>query len=223
MDLKNRKDFLFIILAGFFISNAIVAELIGGKLVSFFGVFIQSIGIILWPIVFLLTDLINEYFGKHGVRKLTFITVRLISYIYVIITIAIRLPAVPFSPVNDFVFHTVFGQSQWIIMGSIIAFILSQLTDVYIFWLIRKATGHYMLWLRATASTAISQLVDTFVVQFVAFVIPGYWSFSNFLINATYGYIFKLLIAVLLIPLIYIGHLLIEKYLKKEPTTTIYE
>lgn len=211
MDFKNKKDLVFLVLAGFFITNAVTAELIGGKLVNFFGIFTQSIGIILWPVVFLLTDLINEHFGKDGVRKLTFITVGLIIYVYVLLSIAIKIPAVPFSPVNDSNFQTVFGQSQWIIIGSITAFVLSQLVDVYTFWLIRKATGKYMIWLRATGSTIISQLIDTFVVQFIAFVIPGYWTLSDFIVNAMYGYAFKIIVAVALIPLIYLGHTLIEK------------
>lgn len=211
MDFKNKKDLVFLVLAGFFITNAVTAELIGGKLVNFFGIFTQSIGIILWPVVFLLTDLINEHFGKDGVRKLTFITVGLIIYVYILLSIAIQIPAVPFSPVNDSNFQTVFGQSQWIIIGSITAFILSQLVDVYTFWMIRKATGKYMIWLRATGSTIISQLIDTFVVQFIAFVIPGYWTLSDFMVNAMYGYAFKLIVAVALIPLIYLGHTLIEK------------
>jgi len=212
MDFKSKKDIVFLILAGFFITNAIVAEIIGGKLVNFFGVFTQSIGIILWPVVFLLTDLMNEYFGKEGVRKLTFITVGLIIYIYLLLYVAMKIPAVPFSPVNDMVFNTVFGQSQWIIIGSITAFILSQIVDVYTFWLIRKATGKYLIWLRATGSTAISQLIDTFVVQFIAFVLPGYWKFSEFVENALYGYTFKLIVAVCLIPFIYLGHYIIEKF-----------
>jgi len=212
MDFKSKKDIVFLILAGFFITNAIVAEIIGGKLVNFFGLFTQSIGIILWPVVFLLTDLMNEHFGKEGVRKLTFITVGLIIYIYLLLYVAMKIPAVPFSPVNDIVFNTVFGQSQWIIIGSITAFILSQIVDVYTFWLIRKATGKYLIWLRATGSTAISQLIDTFVVQFIAFVLPGYWKFSEFVENALYGYTFKLIVAVCLIPFIYLGHYIIEKF-----------
>ncbi|RME14403.1 MAG: VUT family protein [Bacteroidetes bacterium] len=213
MDFRNKKDLIFLILAGFFITNAIAAEMIGGKLVRFFGIFTQSIGIILWPVVFLLTDLINEHFGKDGVRRLTYITVGLIIYIYILLSIAIQIPAVKFSPVSDWAFQTVFGQSQWIIIGSITAFIISQLVDVYTFWLIRKATGKYMIWLRATGSTIVSQLVDTFVVQFIAFVIPGYWTFFDFLENALYGYAFKLIVAIALIPFIYIGHRIIEKYI----------
>lgn len=216
MNFKNRKDLIFIILAGFFVTNTIVAELIGGKLVNFFGIFTQSIGIILWPFVFLLTDLLNEYFGKDGVKKLTYITVGLIIYTFILLTIAIKIPAITGSPVNDTVFKTIFGQSQWIIIGSVIAFLVSQLVDVFVFNKVKDRTGSKHIWLRATFSTVISQLVDTFIVQFVAFVIPGYWTISTFLHNASWGYIFKLLVALALIPLIYLAHNLIDKYLSKK-------
>ena len=221
MDLKNRKDIVFLVLAGFFITNAIVAELIGGKLVQFFGLFTQSIGIILWPVIFLLTDLINEYYGKDGVRKLTYITVGLISFTFIVLSVALSIPATSFSPVSDSVFNTIFGQSQWIIVGSIIAFLLSQLVDVYVFWMFKKATGDKHIWLRATGSTMVSQLIDTFVVQFIAFVLPGKWPFSEFLVNASWGYAFKLLVALALIPMIYLGHYVIGKYLKKHTTVTV--
>jgi uncharacterized integral membrane protein (TIGR00697 family) len=221
VDLKNRKDIVFLVLAGFFITNAIVAELIGGKLVQFFGLFTQSIGIILWPVIFLLTDLINEYYGKDGVRKLTYITVGLISFTFIVLSVALNIPATSFSPVSDSVFNTIFGQSQWIIIGSIIAFLLSQLVDVYVFWMFKKATGDKHIWLRATGSTMVSQLIDTFVVQFIAFVLPGKWPFSEFLVNASWGYAFKLLVALALIPMIYLGHYVIGKYLKKHTTVTI--
>jgi queuosine precursor transporter len=200
-------------LAGFFVTNAIVAELIGGKLVQFFGTFTQSIGIILWPVVFVLTDLINEYFGKQGVRKLTYITIALIIYTYLIISWGMSIPAVDFSPVSQEAFKTVFGQSQWIIIGSIIAFLCSQLVDVYVFWLFKNRTGNRMIWLRATGSTLVSQLVDTFVVQYIAFVLPGKWAFNEFMVNAAWGYAFKLLVALALIPVIYTLHFAISRYL----------
>lgn len=215
MDFKNRKDLVFIVLAGFFVTNAIVAELIGGKLIQFFGLFTQSLGIILWPIVFILTDLINEHFGKQGVRKLTFITVGLIIYTFILVTIGLNIKAVNFSPVNDENFKIVFGQSQWIMVGSIIAFLLSQLVDVSVFWLLRAKTGNKYIWLRATGSTLVSQLIDTFVVQFIAFVLPGKWAFNEFLKNACWGYSFKLLVALCLIPLIYVGHFAIKKFMGK--------
>ncbi|MBL7931506.1 MAG: queuosine precursor transporter [Bacteroidia bacterium] len=217
MDFSKRRDLVFIILAGFFVTNAIVAELIGGKLVQFFGLFTQSLGIILWPVVFVLTDLINEHYGKQGVRKLTYITVGLIAYTFLLISIGLNIKAVSFSPVNDEAFNTVFGQSQWIIIGSITAFLISQLVDVYIFWLFRKRTGGKMIWLRATGSTVVSQLIDTFVVQFIAFVVPGKWALDEFLVNASWGYSFKLLVALCLIPFIYLGHFAINKFLNEKP------
>lgn len=215
MNFSNRKDLVFIILAGFFVTNAIVAELIGGKLVQFFGLFTQSLGLILWPVVFVLTDLINEHYGKAGVKKLTYITVGLIVYTFMLISAGLKLPAVSFSPVNDASFNTVFGQSQWIIVGSVVAFLLAQLVDVSVFWMLRKRTGKTKIWLRATGSTAVSQLIDTFVVQFIAFVVPGKWAFVEFLENASFGYVFKLLVALALIPFIYLGHFLINHFLEE--------
>jgi queuosine precursor transporter len=214
MNLKNNRDLLFLILAGFFITNAIVAELIGGKLIQFFGLFTQSIGIILWPVIFLLTDLMNEYYGKDGVKKLTYVTVGLISFTFIILAIANAIPATSFSPVSDEQFKAVFGQSQWIIVGSVLAFFTSQLIDLNLFWVFKRMTGNKYIWLRATGSTVVSQLVDTFIVQFVAFVLPGAWTIDQFITNASWGYGFKLLIAIALTPFIYLGHYLIGKWIK---------
>ncbi len=214
MDFKNKRDIIFIILAGFFITNAIVAELIGGKLIQFFGIFTQSVGIVLWPIIFVLTDLINEYFGKEGVKKLTFITIGLIVFMFLILYIALNIPATPFSPVSDKAFYEVFGQSMWIIVGSVAAFGVSQLVDVFVFTKFKSSTGNKYIWLRATGSTVVSQLVDTFIVQFIAFVLPAKWTIQEFFVNASWGYGFKLLIAISLIPFIYLGHYLIGIYIK---------
>ena len=110
---QTKKNLIFIILAGIFITNAIVAELIGGKLISI-GPFVMSMGIVPWPIVFITTDLINEYFGEKGVRKLSIITAVLIGYAFIILFIAILIPAAKgISPVSDEEFLAVFGQSMW--------------------------------------------------------------------------------------------------------------
>src|SRR3954462_10399784 len=101
MDFTKRKDLVFLVLAGFFITNAIVAELIGGKLVQFFGLFTQSLGIILGPAVFVLTDLINDHYGKKGVRRLSYIPVGPISSTFVLLSVGINIHAPGFSPVND--------------------------------------------------------------------------------------------------------------------------
>ncbi|MBL7883108.1 MAG: queuosine precursor transporter [Bacteroidia bacterium] len=213
---KSKREFVFIILAGVFITNAIVAELIGGKLIQI-GPFVMSIGIIPWPIVFLTTDLINEYYGKSGVKKLSLITAALIAYAFVILFFSIIVPAAQgISAVTDEQFTAVFGQSMWIIVASIIAFLVSQLIDVSIFWLLRNKTGGKMIWLRSTGSTVISQLVDTFIVLGIAFWLPGKMSTSTFINAALTGYTFKLIIAVALTPLIYLGHSLIDNYFGDE-------
>ncbi|HTA62488.1 MAG TPA: queuosine precursor transporter [Bacteroidia bacterium] len=216
MNLNSKKDVVFLILAGFFITNAIVAELIGGKLVMFFGTFVQSVGIVLWPVVFVLTDIVNEFYGQSGVRKLSYITLCLIAFTFTYLFICMHIPAVAYSPVSDENFNKVFGQSMYIMIGSMIAFIVSQFVDSGIFWMLRNRTGKKMIWLRSTGSTVVSQLVDTFIVQFIAFVLPGYWTMEVFLRNASYGYVFKLLTAFLVIPVIYLVHGLIDKYLGDE-------
>lgn len=215
MNLNSRRNLVFITLAGFFITNAIVAELIGGKLFQM-GPFVQSIGIMLWPVVFLTTDLVNEYYGPQGVRRLTLLTVSLIGYTFIILALAMLITATPFSPVSGEAFQNVFGQSLWIIVGSVIAFLVSQLIDSTVFWALRNKTGSKMIWLRATGSTVVSQLIDTFIVQGIAFVIPGVWTINEYLKNASAGYAFKLMVAVAITPLIYLLHYLIDRYIGKK-------
>lgn len=213
---QSKKDTVYVILAGIFITNAVVAELIGGKLIQI-GPFVMSIGILPWPIVFLTTDLINEYFGEKGVKKLSLITAGLIAYAFVLLFLAITIPAAKgISPVNDEQFFAVFGQSMWIIIGSIVAFLVSQLIDVTIFWYLKNRTGSNKIWLRATGSTIISQLFDSFIVLGIAFWLPGKINFDTFIASAFTGYTFKLGIAILLTPLIYLGHYIIKKYLSAE-------
>lgn len=212
--LQTKKEVLFAVLSGLFICNAIVAELIGGKLISI-GPFVMSIGILPWPIVFLTTDLINDYFGEKGVRKLSFITAGLISYAFIILLLAMSVPAATgISPVSDVQFNAVFGQSMWIIVGSIIAFLVSQLIDVSVFWYFKKRTGERKIWLRTTGSTLVSQLFDSFIVLGIAFYLPGKMDFETFISSALTGYVFKLSIAILLTPLIYFGHYRIKKFLE---------
>jgi queuosine precursor transporter len=211
--IQSRKDFIYILLAGFFITNAIMGEMIGGKLIQI-GPFTLSIGIIPWPVVFLTTDLINEYYGRKGVRRLTFLTAGLIVYAFILLYLSMQTNAASFSPVNNEAFNRVFGQSMWIIVGSISAFLCSQLLDVIVFLAIKKRTGSKMLWLRATGSTVISQLIDTFIVAGIAFWLPGKLTFMEYINTSASGYIAKLLIAIAITPLIYLGHYFIDRYLR---------
>lgn len=210
---QSRKDTVYVVLAGIFITNAVVAELIGGKLI-YVGNAVMSLGILPWPVVFLSTDLINEYFGQKGVRKLSLITAGLIAYTFVLLYLGLKIPAVKGSGlVTDAQFNAVFGQSMLIIVGSITAFLVSQLIDVTIFHFFKNKTGNKMIWLRSTGSTVISQLFDSFIVLGIAFWLPGKIDNETFLWSAMTGYTVKLGIAILLTPLIYAGHSLIEKYI----------
>jgi uncharacterized integral membrane protein (TIGR00697 family) len=213
---QSKKDTVYVVLAGIFITNAIVAELIGGKLIHV-GSAVMSIGILPWPIVFVTTDLINDYFGEKGVRKLSLITASLIAYTFVILYLAMRIPAVDGKNlVTDAQFKGVFGQSMWIIVGSIIAFMVSQLIDVTIFHFVKNRTGNKMIWLRSTGSTVISQLFDSFIVLGIAFWMTGKMDTPTFIVSAFTGYGVKLAIAVLMTPLIYLGHYMIRNYIAKD-------
>ena len=206
---------VYVILAGIFITNAVVAELIGGKLI-YVGPYLMSVGILPWPIVFVTTDLINEYFGEKGVKKLSLITACLIAYCFVLLFIALKIPAVKGDGlVTDGQFTAVFGQSMWIIVGSITAFLISQLIDVSIFHFFKRKTGNKMIWLRSTGSTVISRLFDSFIVLGIAFWMTGKISTEQYIASAFTGYFVKLVIAILLTPLIYLGHSIIEKYIHK--------
>ena len=213
---QRRKDIIYVVLAGIFITNALVAELIGGKLI-YIGDVVTSLGILPWPIVSITIDLIKEYFGEKGVKKLSFITAGLIAYTFFLLLIGLQIPAVKGDGlITDEQFTAVFGQSMWIIVGSITAFLVSQLIDVTIFHFVKNRTGKKMIWLRSTGSTVISQLFDSFIVLGIAFWLPGKIDTKMFIASALTGYTVKLLIAVALTPLIYLGHYLIEKYLAKD-------
>jgi uncharacterized integral membrane protein (TIGR00697 family) len=227
----ERRQLLFLVLAGVFLGNALLAELIGGKLFQVptpWHTFTLSCGIVLWPVVFVFTDIVNEYFGRRGVRQLSFLAAGIISYAYLALLLTRLVPAASFSPVDDASFSRVFFQSQWIIVGSIAAFLLAQLIDVTVFWLIRRRTGHRLLWLRATGSTLVSQLIDTFVVQFVGLHLP--WrlgqqgiDLATFLNSASSGYLFKLGVAVAVTPLLYVLHGVIDRFLGEAESERLVE
>ncbi len=226
---STRRQWLFIALAGFFVTNAVTAELISNKLINipisfnFFGneigPFVTIIGVLPWPFVFLVTDLINEFYGKQTIKRLSWITSVLIGYCFLIIVFSMAIPAnteVSSFTANDQEFNKVFGQSRWVIVGSITAFLFSQILDATLFAWIKSKTGNRMIWLRSTGSTVISQLFDSFIVMYIGFVLPGTLSFSAFLKIAPTNYFLKLLIAIALTPLIYLGHYAIRKYLREE-------
>src|SRR5690606_17682228 len=121
----------------------------------------------------------------------------------------------------DLAFNRVLGQGQRIIIGSLTAFLFGQLVDVFVFQRLRRATGQRWLWVRATGSTLVSQLVDSFVVLFIAFY--GVFPTEQIVAIGITNYIYKFSVAILLTPLIYLGHYIIDKYLGKENAVRISE
>lgn len=245
--LDDRATRLFIGLAAFFCVNAVLAEFIGVKIFALedtlgiapleWNLFGQTgslsftAGTLLWPIVFVFTDVINEFYGKRGVRMISWIAVALILYGFVFAFAAIHLaPAdwwvesVKSQGVPDYqkAFAAVFGQGLWTIAGSVVAFLLGQLIDVSVFHRIRRMTGEKYVWLRATGSTAVSQLVDSFVVLYIAFVLgPQQWPTSLFMAVSSINYLYKMVAAISLIPLIYLMRRAIIGYLGMERATQL--
>lgn len=246
---ETKRTRLFIVLSGIFLTNALVAEMIGTKIFSFEGTvgmapanlnvlgftmdFNLTAGALIWPVVFITSDLINEYFGKPGVKRISYLTAALIAYSFLIIFVAIELPAANFwldansrdadgNYFNmDFAFRRIFGQGLRIILGSLSAFLIGQLVDVFVFQRLRALTGSKMLWLRATGSTLVSQLIDSFVVLYIAFA--GIFPNSQIIAIGITNYIYKFAVAILLTPVIYLGHYLIDRYLGKSESDKLLE
>ena len=240
--LSSRPARLFIVLASFLAVNALCAEFVGVKVFALeptlgfqqvhWNLFGQSgslsftSGVLLWPFVFLMTDVINEYFGQRGVQFISWLTVGLISYGFFAAYVSIGLVPADFwitvnqqrgVPDMQVAFSNIFGQGMWTIAGSITAFLLGQLIDVTVFHRIRLLTGDKWIWLRATGSTLISQLIDSFVVLYIAFVLgPQKWPISLFMAVAMVNYAYKVLMAFALIPLIYGVRRAIHAYLGEE-------
>ncbi len=210
--LNSKKQIIFTIFAGIFITSAIVAELISAKSVP---TPLSPIiaGIIPWPIVFLLTDVMNDYFGKETVKRLSYITAGLIAFCFLLVYIAVEVPTDSHSYLSDSEFRKAFGGSLPIMIGSITAFLVSQLVDVQLFGVFNKLTKGRMIWLRSTGSTVISQLIDGFIVLFIGFWLPGVYSFQEILVFWISGYSVKLIIAVLLTPFVYLMHALAKRIL----------
>ncbi len=247
--LDDRAVRLFIALAAFFCVNAALAEFIGVKIFALedtlglapleWNLFGQSgslsftAGTLLWPIVFVMTDTINEFFGRRGVRFISWLAAGLIGYGFLFAFAAIELApagwwreAAQAQGVPDYqaAFAAVFGQGLWTIAGSLTAFLVGQLIDVSVFHRIRRATGERHVWLRATGSTAVSQLVDSFVVIWIAFVLgPQKWPTSLFLAVSTLNYAYKMACAVALIPLLYLMRHGIQAYLGPERARQLRE
>ncbi|HMH35066.1 MAG TPA: queuosine precursor transporter [Puia sp.] len=238
--LKDKPTKLFMGFMAFFCCNALIAEAIGTKLFSLeklFGMnpvnftlfgqsglsFTLTCGVLLWPLEFVITDIINEFYGPKAVRRISITAVILISYAFLMYFLAIRIP-----PADAWIsssgrqgveniqsaFSAIFGQNMRIIIGSLVAFLVSQVVDVTVFHQIKKRTGNKHLWLRATGSTLVSQLVDSYIVLFIAF--GALFSWQLILAIGMMNYLYKFTVALILTPLIYFVEKRIEVYVGHE-------
>lgn len=240
--MREKSGRLFTILAGFFLTNAIIAEFVGIKVFALEptvgiaplnwrlfgqeGTLNFTAGVLLWPFVFVMTDVINEYFGRRGVRFISWLTAGLIGYAFLFAYVAISITPADWwlssytrqgIPDAQAAFAGIFGQGLWVIGGSLVAFMIGQLLDVTIYHRVRRITGEGRVWLRATGSTVVSQLIDSFVVLYIAFVLgPQHWPIAQFLAVGTVNYAYKFLAAILMTPLIYAGHAVIDRYLGED-------
>lgn len=237
--LKDKPTKLFLGFTAFFVANALIAEIIGGKIFSLeklFGFhpvsfsllgqqnlsFNLTCGVLLWPLEFIMTDIVNEYYGPRAVRRISYTAIILISYAFVMFYSSMSIAPADFwitskadqgIPNMQTAYSGIFGQGMWIILGSLVAFLVSQLIDVYIFHKIKKITGEKRVWLRATGSTLISQLIDSFIVLIIAFKFGNNWSWAQVIAIGIMNYIYKFTIAIVLTPVIYLVEHRIEKYL----------
>ena len=205
----DRKDRFFVFLTALFVAALVTGDFIGGKFFVVFG-HTFSAGIVPFPLTFVLTDVVNEFYGTHGAKRITMAGLGAAVFVWATITLALHLPTSPDSPISDAAFRSAFGTSARLYVASLTAYVISQFLDISIFHGLRRLTGHRMLWLRSTGSTVLSQVIDSMSVSFVFLV--GSRSMGFIVNNALHNYLGKLAMAILLTPLIYAGHGLFNRY-----------
>jgi queuosine precursor transporter len=220
----DARVMLFVTLVAVLVTCLVVGDLVGGKLtaVHLFGrEWVFAVGMLSFPITFVLTDIISEFYGRTAVRRVTLIAFVMVGLTFGIVQAAGAMPWASFTQSADWDgvgkthFGIVFTQASRIQLSSMVAFLLASLVDISVFFLLKRLTGNRMLWLRATGSTAISQLFDTFIIQALAF--GGKLTPSEYLNVVTTSYLIKLVVAIGITPLIYGLHELIERRLHIEP------
>lgn len=237
----RKREVLLLALAGLFVGFFVAAEILGNKLYRFdlFGItprtlglsdddhFVATTGIYAFPLTFVLTDIVNEYFGKRIVRVFTWLAIAVNVLLQIPIWWAARAPAVSFTPgvtaeSVQSAFQIALGSTWAIVVASLCAFSVSQFVDATVFTYLRHRTGGKLLWLRSQGSTVVSQLIDTFVVIFLAFwLIPvllgnEHWTTGQVVSVSATNYVYKFVIAVGITPLLYVAHALVERWLGRD-------
>jgi len=215
---------LFVTLVAIFMTCLVVGDLMGGKVTSIeaFGrEWPFSVGQLAFPVTFILTDILNEFYGRQVVRKVTFLAFAMVGLTFVLVYAAGAMPwwsetlKPDWTGVTPNQFEVVFTQATRIQLSSMVAFLLANLVDISVFFVLKRATGNRMLWLRATGSTAVSQLIDTAVIS--ALVWGGKVTFDQYVTIVITSYLVKLTAAIVVTPVIYALHGLIERRFEIPP------
>ena len=221
MSVENKllAQKIYLILGALFITSLVVSNLIFQKFfywhpfdIQLFGVdlFILSVGILPYPITFLITDLISEIYGKQKANQMVTVGIFASIFSIIIISVADSVPAIADSPVGDVLFSKVFGSTIIAVFASMITYLLAQFIDIRIYHFWKNLTNGRMLWLRNNFSTFFSQFVDTFTITFLLclFEVLKWDQFTGLLIS---GFLFKILIALIDTPFLYLGVYLFRK------------
>jgi uncharacterized integral membrane protein (TIGR00697 family) len=223
----GRPQKLYVVCAAVFITALVIAEATASKFftaftlpftVTILGVefdeVVMTAGVIAFPVTFIVTDLVNEYFGKPGIRFVTLVGMVMIVFEFALLQAAMAVPTASISPVPAEAFDLVFGATGRIILGSLTAYLVGQLVDITLFHWLRRLTDGRHLWLRATGSTFGSQFLDTAIVLTVAFA--GQLAVGEIVAITLFNYSYKLVIAVVITPVIYAAHWVMDRYLGDE-------
>ncbi len=207
--LRKKADILYLALAGLFIASLVVCNLIANKFITvdlgFLGFsepFIISAGVLPYPITFLITDLLSEFYGRKKTSRVVWVGFLSSFFVLGVLWLGNQFAAIPESPVADGDYDKMFGNSWRVIFASMTAYLMAQLVDVRLFHFWKGLTKGKYLWLRNNASTIMSQLVDTFLVVLVLFV--GKLSFGQMGDMILDGWLFKALCALIDTPIIYL-------------------
>lgn len=211
---------MYLFLGGLFVAFLVVCNLIANKFVTIQTIFrdepfIVSVGILPYPVTFLITDLLSEFYGRKRTALVVFTGFIASLLIIIILKLGGIFPAIDGSPVSDATYDVVFGNSWRVIGASMTAYLMAQLIDVQLYEFWKKYTKGRFLWVRNNGSTIFSQLVDTVLVVFVLFV--GVKSVSEISSMIYDGWLFKVICALIDTPIIYVSVFLIRKYFKLKP------
>lgn len=229
----GQKVYLW--LATVFIASLLIADIVGIKLFRIplpFNVLgadaiEHTCGMLTFPITFLLTDLVNEYFGPRAARRLTYMGLAAATFVFIVINIAQAMPYLdaPFN-VREDQFDAIFGSAKIMYVASLTAYLVGQLSDIAVFGFLKRLTGERYVWLRATGSTLISQFIDSFIVSYLAFSL-GRELFADpanppapvsaIPTIAVTGYALKFVLAIAITPLVYLGRGVMRRYFGLTP------